>query len=60
MSKIIAAPPGVQTVTVKKLLVANSGMNGHRYEKHVVIFQPTLLTVADIFKPTVSKLQTCI
>ena len=30
--------------------------NGHRYEKHVVIFRPTLLTVADLFKPTVNTL----
>ena len=28
--------------------------NDHRHEKHVVIFRPTLLTVADMFKPTVS------
>ena len=27
--------------------------NGYRYEKHVVIFRPTLLTVAALFKPTV-------
>ena len=26
--------------------------NGHRYEKHVVFIRPTLLTVADLFKPT--------
>ena len=25
-AKMIIAPPGVQTVTIKKLLVANSGM----------------------------------
>ena len=27
--------------------------NGHKYEKHVAFIQPTLLTVADLFKPTV-------
>ena len=27
--------------------------NGHRYEKHVVFIRPTLLTVADLFNPTV-------
>ena len=27
--------------------------NDYRYEKHVVIFRPTLLTVADLFKSTV-------
>ena len=31
--------------------------NGHRYEKHVVFIRPTLLTVADLFKPTV--IRTC-
>ena len=29
--------------------------NRHRYEKHVVIFRPTLLTVADLFKLTVDS-----
>ena len=54
--KMIAVPPGVQTATWKKSTHGNL-RNGHRYEKHVVIFRPTLLTVADLFKPTVSSLQ---
>ena len=38
---------------IKKSVTHTNLRNSHRYEKHVVIFWPTLLTVTALLKPIV-------